>query len=66
MQLAGQPQAPHIVVRGLDSGNAGSNVAEHLESLYEAVSEDSFVCVGDLIPTDGQEGFLRCVGCLTL
>ena len=62
MQLAGQ--APHIVVRGLDSGSAGSSVSERLESLYEAVSEASFVCVGDIIPTDGQEGFLRCVGCL--
>ena len=61
MQLAGQPQAPHIVVRALDSGTAGSSAAERLENLYEAVSEDSFVCVGDIIPTERQEGFLRCV-----
>ncbi|KAK9834028.1 hypothetical protein WJX81_004480 [Elliptochloris bilobata] len=59
MQLAGQPQAPNIIIRGSGSSLAAASVQERLESQYEAFSEDSFVCVGDIVPTDMQEGFLR-------
>lgn len=60
MHLGVQPQAPRIVIRDADSGAADGGMLEHLQSQYEAVSEDSFVCVGDVIPTDMQDGFLRC------
>jgi hypothetical protein len=59
MHLGAQPP-PRIVVRDADSGAADGGVHEHLQSQYEALGEDSFVCVGDVIPTDMQDGFLRC------
>jgi hypothetical protein len=59
MHVGAQPP-PRIVVRDADSGAADGGVHEHLRSQYEALGEDSFVCVGDVIPTDMQDGFLRC------
>jgi len=59
MHVGAQPP-PRIVVRDADTGAADGGVHEHLRSQYEALGEDTFVCVGDVIPTDMQDGFLRC------
>lgn len=60
MQLAQQPCEPHIVICSFDDSAADVTGRERLESQYGTCSDDSFVCVGDIIPTDMQDGFLRC------